>query len=94
MTDYIRLAHGGGGSLMQELINKEIVPALGGVDLAHLGDCAKLEVGSTLAFTTDSFVVQPLVFPALLSIVPGEPLRLKDCRDYSLNGRGPGEGTS
>jgi len=62
--EQIKLAHGGGGTLMQELIRREIVPALESTSLRQLADSARLEVpGSTLAFTTDSFVVQPLFFP-------------------------------
>ena len=60
----IKLAHGGGGTLMQELIHREIVPALENSSLRQLADSARLDLpGSTLAFTTDSFVVQPLFFP-------------------------------
>jgi len=63
-SEQIKLAHGGGGSLMQELIHREIVPALDNTSLRQLADSARLEApGSTLAFTTDSFVVQPLFFP-------------------------------
>jgi hydrogenase expression/formation protein HypE len=63
-SEQIKLAHGGGGSLMLELIRQEIVPALENTSLQQLADSARLEVpGSTLAFTTDSFVVQPLFFP-------------------------------
>jgi hydrogenase expression/formation protein HypE len=60
----IKLAHGGGGILMQELIRNEITPVLGTAALQELTDSARLEVpGSTLAFTTDSYVIQPLFFP-------------------------------
>ena len=63
-VDRIKLAHGGGGSLMAELISDEIVPRLNGGKLAELADSARLEIGdAAVAFTTDSFVVQPLVFP-------------------------------
>jgi hydrogenase expression/formation protein HypE len=63
-SEQITLAHGGGGTLMQELIRQEIVPALENDSLRQLSDSARLETpGSTLAFTTDSFVVQPIFFP-------------------------------
>ncbi|MBN1764382.1 MAG: hydrogenase expression/formation protein HypE [Sedimentisphaerales bacterium] len=64
MTDKIMLAHGGGGTLMQELINKDIVPAVADGSLFELTDSALLDLpGGRVAFTTDSFVVRPLVFP-------------------------------
>jgi hydrogenase expression/formation protein HypE len=69
MTDRILLAHGGGGSLMQQLIRQELLPLY-----AHradepepvLHDAARLQVpcaAGALAFTCDGYVVQPLEFP-------------------------------
>jgi len=64
LSEEIKLAHGGGGMLMYELISGEIIPQLGFVRLGELADSAKLEVpGGNLAFTTDGFVVEPLFFP-------------------------------
>jgi hydrogenase expression/formation protein HypE len=66
LDDYscITMAHGGGGRLMQQLIDKMFVPALGGRLLDELHDGAVFDVGAgRLAFTTDSFVVRPLFFP-------------------------------
>jgi len=64
MSEEIKLAHGGGGKLMNELIAETIVPALGGGQAAQLADSARLDIErGPLAFTTDSFVVQPLFFP-------------------------------
>jgi len=64
VTDEIKMAHGGGGSLMQELIRDEFLPTLGSAPLAALADSARLDPpAGALAFTTDSFVVQPLFFP-------------------------------
>ncbi len=59
----ILLAHGGGGKLMQELLEQIFWPAFGlPAEQAH--DAATLTVpGQTLAFTTDSYVIHPLVFP-------------------------------
>jgi hydrogenase expression/formation protein HypE len=59
----IRLGHGGGGSLMQELIDRELRqlyrdPAL----LLHDAATVARPAGP-LAFTTDSYVVHPLEFP-------------------------------
>lgn len=64
LTDEIKLAHGGGGYLMHELIRQEIIPALGSDSLKELADSARIDPpNGPLAFTTDSFVVQPLIFP-------------------------------
>jgi hydrogenase expression/formation protein HypE len=66
----IKLAHGSGGALMHELIEELIVARLGNPALAGLDDAAELSdlvadarEGDRLAFTTDSYVVQPLFFP-------------------------------
>jgi hydrogenase expression/formation protein HypE len=62
--DRIVLAHGGGGRLTHQLIEKIFIPAFGNPMLEQRHDGAVLPVnGSRLAFTTDSFVVRPLIFP-------------------------------
>jgi hydrogenase expression/formation protein HypE len=66
IKDYpqILLAHGGGGKLMHDLIEKVFVPAFHNplIDVRH--DGAVFDVGNArLAFTTDSYVVRPLFFP-------------------------------
>ncbi len=60
----VQMAHGGGGRLMRGLIEGMFLPAFGR-DRRHVPhDSAVLEIaGQRLAFTTDSFVVSPLVFP-------------------------------
>lgn len=66
IQDYpkVLLAHGGGGRLMQQLIEKIIAPAFDNPILAQKHDGALLEAGGQrLAFTTDSYVVHPLTFP-------------------------------
>ncbi|MEB3165268.1 MAG: hydrogenase expression/formation protein HypE [Cyanobacteriota bacterium] len=63
MSERIRLAHGGGGSLMQQLIDQEF-RCLYPDPAALLHDAAVLpDAGGGLAFTTDGYVVQPLEFP-------------------------------
>src|SRR5215203_5064437 len=60
----ILMAHGGGGKLMHDLIEKVFVPAFRNplMDVRH--DGAVFNVGNArLAFTTDSYVVRPLFFP-------------------------------
>ena len=63
-NDTVLLGHGSGGTLSAELIRDVFLPALNNPVLARLDDQAIVEVnGQRLAFTTDSFVVQPLFFP-------------------------------
>ncbi len=63
-SDRILLGHGSGGRLSHELMRKVFLPALDNPVLARLDDQAVVDVeGLRLAFTTDSFVVQPLFFP-------------------------------
>src|SRR5690606_19306139 len=61
--EQVLLAHGGGGRLMQQLLEQVITPAIDNATLQSRHDSAVVEVGGQrLAFTTDSFVVRPLVF--------------------------------
>jgi hydrogenase expression/formation protein HypE len=62
----VQLAHGGGGRLMRDMIESIFVPAFRNPFLERRHDSAVLPVpaaGQRLAFTTDSYVVQPLFFP-------------------------------
>ncbi|HEX2797633.1 MAG TPA: hydrogenase expression/formation protein HypE [Immundisolibacter sp.] len=63
----VLLAHGGGGRLMQRLLDGLILPTLGVRAGQSLHDAARLDElltgASGLAFTTDSYVVRPLFFP-------------------------------
>ncbi|HEY2774976.1 MAG TPA: hydrogenase expression/formation protein HypE [Candidatus Binatia bacterium] len=60
----VQLAHGGGGRKSAQLIESMFVPAFASPALEALGDGALLDVaGTRLAFSTDSFVVQPVFFP-------------------------------
>jgi len=66
--DRIVLAHGGGGRLTHQLIEKIFLPAFSNpaLDQRHDGAVLPLDgltTDSRLAFTTDSFVVRPLIFP-------------------------------
>ncbi len=61
-TPRIQLAHGGGGTLMQQLIDAELRRLYADPDKV-LHDAARLSLPhGRLAFTTDSYVVQPLEF--------------------------------
>ncbi|MBL1218491.1 MAG: hydrogenase expression/formation protein HypE [Planctomycetes bacterium] len=63
-TKRILLAHGGGGQLTDELVADLIRPDLDNPVLAALDDSCILPTGiGRVAFTTDSYVVQPLEFP-------------------------------
>lgn len=65
----ITLAHGGGGKAMHDLIDDVFVEAFDSETQAPMEDQARLSMselasfGDRLAFTTDSYVVQPLDFP-------------------------------
>ena len=64
----ITMAHGGGGRAMRKLIENILLPAFNNPLLAPLEDQACIPIqdlaaaGDRLAFTTDSYVVTPLVF--------------------------------
>ncbi|MGZ5031225.1 MAG: hydrogenase expression/formation protein HypE [Methylobacter sp.] len=61
--EQIVMAHGGGGRLMQQLLDKLVQPTFSNPLLNQKHDSAVLNVnGSRLAFTTDSYVVKPLFF--------------------------------
>lgn len=62
--DKVLLAHGGGGTLTHQLINKIFLSQFNNPILSELHDGAKFEIqNSRFAFTTDSYVVQPIFFP-------------------------------
>ncbi len=62
--EIITLGHGSGGKLMQRLIGDLLLPAFENAHLAELHDGAVLATDhARLAFTTDSFVVSPYIFP-------------------------------
>ena len=62
--EFIKLAHGGGGRLSQRLIEKVFLPVFGNDLLNRLDDSTVLDIPqSKMAFTTDSFVVNPVFFP-------------------------------
>jgi len=66
MKDFgkITLAHGAGGDISAELISSVFMQAFGNENVQGSSDSAILEPGmGKMAFTTDSYVVQPLFFP-------------------------------
>jgi len=61
---HVLLAHGGGGRLMNQLIERLFAAAFKNPWLDQRHDGARLDAGSgRLAFSTDSYVVRPLFFP-------------------------------
>ena len=62
-TDTVQLAQGSGGRAMERLLDTLIRPAFANPPLDRRHDGARLDLAGPLAFTTDSYVVQPLFFP-------------------------------
>lgn len=61
--DIILLGHGSGGTLSHRLLDELIIPILSGVAEREQNDSAILSHGGgRLAFTTDSYVVDPIFF--------------------------------
>jgi hydrogenase expression/formation protein HypE len=61
--DKILLAHGSGGKLAHDLVEKSFVKRLANPLLDKLDDSAVFNLSGRLAFTTDSYVVSPIFFP-------------------------------
>lgn len=65
----VQMAHGSGGQAMQQLINQLFLEAFDNPWLAEQEDQARLDLaeltasGDRLAFSTDSYVIDPLFFP-------------------------------
>jgi hydrogenase expression/formation protein HypE len=86
MDDSILLAHGSGGRLSHELVEKKFLPYLANPALNKLDDSAIFEASGRLAFTTDSYVVNPIFFPG------GDIGKLAVCgtvNDLAMNGARP-----
>ncbi len=64
MNDKILLGHGSGGRLTRELVRSLFARILGDAGPHSFNDGVLLQVpGTSIVFTTDSFVVSPLFFP-------------------------------
>jgi hydrogenase expression/formation protein HypE len=86
MDDTILLAHGSGGKLSHELVEKTFLPFLANPALNKLDDSAVFEASGRLAFTTDGYVVNPIFFPG------GDIGKLAVCgtvNDLAMNGARP-----
>ena len=63
-TDRVLLDHGSGGLATKELIEEIFLARLSNPRLSRLEDSAVLDVaGGRIAYTTDSYVVDPVFFP-------------------------------
>ena len=87
MEELILLGHGSGGGLSHELIENVFAASFANPLLLPLEDASLFpSSGERLAFTTDSYVVQPLFFPG------GDIGRLAVCgtvNDLSMRGAAP-----
>jgi hydrogenase expression/formation protein HypE len=86
MDDKVILAHGSGGRLSHDLIERHLVPHLKNPILSRMDDCAALDLNGRIAFTTDSYVIKPVFFPG------GDIGRLAVCgtiNDLSTSGAVP-----
>jgi len=62
--DRILLDHGSGGRISNNLITEMMLPAFNNPVLSKMEDGASLDIGGgRLAFSTDSYVVDPIFFP-------------------------------
>jgi len=85
MEDKILLAHGSGGKLMHDLI-QSFIPRLANPILNKMDDSAVFDINGKMAFTTDSYIVNPIFFPG------GDIGKLAVCgtvNDLSMSGAKP-----
>ena len=86
MNSHILLAHGSGGKLSHDLVEKQILPLLGNPLLNKLDDSSIFKIDGHVAFSTDSYVVNPIFFPG------GDIGKLAICgtvNDLSMSGARP-----
>lgn len=85
MEDKVLLAHGSGGKLMHDLI-QSFLPDLANPILEKMDDSAVFDIKGKVAFTTDSYIVNPIFFPG------GDIGKLAVCgtvNDLAMNGAKP-----
>ena len=86
MDDKILLAHGSGGKLSHDLIEKTFIPPFSNPILDRMDDSAVFDLSGRVAFTTDSYVVSPIFFPG------GDIGKLAVCgtvNDLAMSGASP-----
>ncbi len=84
--DRVLLAHGSGGRLSHDLVEKRLVSSFSNPVLDRLDDSAVFELSGRLAFTTDSYTVSPIFFPG------GDIGKLAVCgtvNDLAMSGAAP-----
>lgn len=59
----INMAHGSGGAFTSQLIDEIFVKEFDNETVKELEDCAIVDGSKKIAMTTDSFVVNPIIFP-------------------------------
>ena len=62
MEDIISISYGNGGKKTSKLIEEKILPRFKSDELNLLGDGALLNISNNIAFSTDSFVINPCFF--------------------------------
>jgi len=63
MDDKVILAHGSGGRLSHDMIERLFMPRLENPVLNRMDDSAVIELNGRIAFTTDSYIIKPVFFP-------------------------------
>jgi len=64
IDEFVTLAHGAGGKASAALVDAVFVEAFGSPNDVEMADAARLEVPQgRIAFSTDSYVVNPIIFP-------------------------------
>jgi len=63
MDDKVILAHGSGGRLSHDMIERLLMPHLANPVLGRMNDSAVIELKGRIAFTTDSYIIKPIFFP-------------------------------
>jgi len=82
----IKLEHGSGGALSRELTEKVIYPIIKNNAYTELSDAAVVKIDGDIAFTTDTFVVDPIFFPGGNI---GKLAVCGTCNDLSVSGAKP-----
>ncbi|MFC2013603.1 hydrogenase expression/formation protein HypE [Chloroflexota bacterium] len=86
MDDKVLLAHGSGGKLSHDLIEKTFIHPFNNPIIERMDDSAVFDLSGRIAFTTDSYVVSPIFFPG------GDIGKLAVCgtvNDLAMSGASP-----
>lgn len=62
-TGFVQLGHGSGGLMTHRLLDQLVFPLFSNDQLARKHDGALLDLNGSIAVSTDSYVVSPLLFP-------------------------------